>query len=161
MYSDLHFSPSHFTLCDVSGETATSWKLGEADGDFAWLYQRKYLLSGWDGLFLVSPSNSKIWTEGEEVQGREEKKTEIYQCLISKCCWGKGNPNIVIWKSKRPRCFIHLDISTLPVKYYHQEKAWMTGKILHSYSTTFSAKMKAKKPSILVIYGQCWLPSTW
>ena len=34
---------------------------------------------------------------------------------------------IVIWKSENPRCLRRFDKSILPVDYYSQGKAWMTG----------------------------------
>ena len=50
---------------------------------------------------------------------------------------GEKETPIIIWKSERPRCFKGFDISCLPVKYFHQKKAWMTGNILHSYLKNF------------------------
>ena len=42
--------------------------------------------------------------------------------------WEKEQP-IVIWHSANLRCFRGFDQQVLPVKYYHQQKAWMTGEI--------------------------------
>ena len=37
---------------------------------------------------------------------------------------------IVIWKAEKPRCFKGIDVSKLPVTYFRQTNAWMTGEIL-------------------------------
>ncbi len=36
---------------------------------------------------------------------------------------------IVIWKSEKPRCFKGVNVHQLPVQYFNQKKAWMTGEI--------------------------------
>ena len=38
-------------------------------------------------------------------------------------------PLVFINKSARPRCFKHMDMNSLPVKYYSQSKSWMDCKI--------------------------------
>ena len=58
----------------------------------------------------------------------------------------KKETPIVIWTSESPRCF-----SSLPVKYYHQKNAWMSGEILVSYLTAFNQKMKGQRRSVLLL----------
>ena len=43
------------------------------------------------------------------------------------------------------------NISCLPVRYYHQKDAWMSGEILVSYLSTFNQKMKGKIISVLLL----------
>ena len=38
-----------------------------------------------------------------------------------------------IHKPARPRCFKHMDMGTLPVKYYSQKNAWMDTKIFEKW----------------------------
>ena len=42
---------------------------------------------------------------------------------------------VVIWKSQNPRCFKGMGISSLPVRYCSQPKAWMTSEILDAILT--------------------------
>ena len=63
---------------------------------------------------------------------------------------GEKEKPVVIWKSANPRCFRGFDKCLLPVKYYDQQKAWMTGEILDSYLTAFNSKMKAERRCILL-----------
>ena len=37
---------------------------------------------------------------------------------------------VVIWKSDKPQCFEKVTKTQLPVQYFSQKKAWMTGDIL-------------------------------
>ena len=59
----------------------------------------------------------------------------------------KENP-VVIWTSKKPRYFRGVEISSLPMKYFHQSKASMTGDILNKILSTFNHKMIQQKWSI-------------
>ena len=51
---------------------------------------------------------------------------------------------------KKPRCFKRVDVSHLPVLYFSQPKAWMTGDIMHSILTKLNAQMKAQSCNILL-----------
>ena len=59
---------------------------------------------------------------------------------------------VVIWTSAIPRCFRGFSISCLPVKYYDQKNAWMSGEILVSYLTTFNLKNKSQRRSVLLLH---------
>ena len=58
---------------------------------------------------------------------------------------------IVIWTSATPRCFRGFSISLLPVKYFHQKNAWMSGEIFVSYLTTFNLKMRSQRSVLLFL----------
>ena len=45
---------------------------------------------------------------------------------------GKKEKPVVIYKSAKPRCFKRIDKQQLPVSYFHQNKAWMSGDIMNS-----------------------------
>ena len=64
---------------------------------------------------------------------------------------GDKEDPVTIWKSERPRCFRGVDISSLPVKYFHQSKAWMTGDILNKILSAFNLKMIRQKRSVLLL----------
>ena len=57
---------------------------------------------------------------------------------------------IVIWKSASPRCFKRINKSQLPVEYYNQDKAWMTGDILDNVLSKLNAKMKKDGRKVLL-----------
>ena len=54
-------------------------------------------------------------------------------------------------KKERPQCFKGVDKSHLPVKYFHQKKAWMSSEILDEVLSAFNQKMKANDCSILLL----------
>ena len=65
----------------------------------------------------------------------------------------KKEKPVLISKNTDPRCFRDFDKRQLPVRYYDQQKAWVTGEILNSYLTTFNSKMKAERRCILLFLG--------
>ena len=58
---------------------------------------------------------------------------------------------IVIWKSENPRCFKGIQKSMLPVEYFSQPKAWMTGEILHKILLKINIKLRRKERSVLLL----------
>uniref|UniRef100_A0ABM0LX64 Jerky protein homolog-like n=1 Tax=Saccoglossus kowalevskii TaxID=10224 RepID=A0ABM0LX64_SACKO len=42
-------------------------------------------------------------------------------------------PLVVIGKSKNPRCFKHVNMNNLPIRYFNQTRAWMSGVIFYSW----------------------------
>ena len=67
------------------------------------------------------------------VKGKGGKQRFIVTFLVNAA--GEKETPIFIWQSEKPRCFRGFDKNNLPVKYYHQMKAWMTGEILDSVLT--------------------------
>lgn len=56
----------------------------------------------------------------------------------------------MIWKSENPRCLRRFDKSLLPVTYFSQAKAWMTGDILDSILSKLNRQMVGKNCKILL-----------
>ena len=81
--------------------------------------------------------------------GKKSKKRITIVFLVS--ATGANETPVVIWNSKKPRCFRGFDVRSLPVKYYSQSKSWMTGEILVDYLTSFNQKMRAEKRSVLLL----------
>ena len=58
---------------------------------------------------------------------------------------------VVVWKSDNPRCFKKVDKSQLPVHYYSQQKAWMTGDILDQVLSKISRTLRVNGHSVLLL----------
>ena len=63
---------------------------------------------------------------------------------------GDKEAPVVIWKSENPRCFRGMIKSTLPIKYFSQKKAWMTGEILDNVLSSFNYKIRTEGRSVLL-----------
>ena len=57
----------------------------------------------------------------------------------------------VIWKSKNPRCFKGIDVSKLPVKYFCQSNAWMSGKILDELLTKVNRQLSFSSRLVILL----------
>ena len=78
--------------------------------------------SGKPSLTMVLPGKGCSVEEGK-------KRNRVTFGLITNTV-GDKEAAVVVWKSAKPRCFKSIDIGSLPVQYYSQSKAWMTGDIL-------------------------------
>ncbi|CAJ0846342.1 8639_t:CDS:1, partial [Entrophospora sp. SA101] len=80
------------------------------------------------------------------MQKDKERITILFCCNAS----GKNkNKPLVIGKSQKPRCFNHINIETLPVKYSNSTNAWMTMELWNDWLKWFDSQLKKK--SILLI----------
>lgn len=61
---------------------------------------------------------------------------------------GEKEVSIVIWKSEKPRCF---NVSTLPVHYYSQSKAWMNSEILDKVLTKLNRKFSSQHRNVALL----------
>ena len=132
------------TICgesgDVRGEIVTSWK--ERLPEILDSYRKEDIYNlDETGCFWRALPSCGFGEKGKECKSGKKSKHRFIIAFLVNAAGEKETP-IVIWKSECPRCFKRFDISCLPVKYYHQKKAWMTGNILHSYLTK-NAELKS------------------
>ena len=122
---------------DVRGDTVTSWK-----------ERLPEILRGYDKRDVFNIDKTGCFWRALPDRGFGQKRKKCKGGKWSKCRFtiaflvnadGEKETLIVIWTSESPRCFRGFNISCLPVKYYHQKNAWMSGEILVSYLhvTTF------------------------
>ena len=64
---------------------------------------------------------------------------------------GEKETPIVIWKPEKPRCFKGINVSSLPVHYYNQSKAWMTGEILDKVLTKLNRKFSSQHRNVALL----------
>ena len=64
---------------------------------------------------------------------------------------GDKEAAVIIWKSAKPRCFKSIDISSLPVQYYSQTKAWMTGDILETVLSKLNRRLSTQHRKIALL----------
>ena len=134
---------------DVRGETVTSWKERLPEILRGYAKEDIYNLDE-TGCFWKALPDKGFAQKGMQCKGGKKSKQRFTVAFLVNAAGEKETP-IVIWKSEKPRCFRGFDKNSLPVKYYHQTKAWMTGEILDSFLTTFNHKMKLKSRRILLL----------
>ena len=117
---------------DVRGDTVTSWK--ERLPEFLRGYEKQDIFNlDETGCFWRALPERGFGQKGKQCKGGKKSKCRFTVSFLVNAAGEKETP-VVIWTSEKPRCFRGFDISRLPVKYYHQKKAWMSGEILNSFN---------------------------
>ena len=83
-------------------------------------------------------------------KGGKKSKERVTVALFVSASGQKEKP-VLIWKSETPRCLREIDKASLPVKYYSQNKAWMSGEILEDILTTLNRRLIRTNQNILLL----------
>ena len=99
-------------------------------------------------MFLVGSSWKRLFYQ--QCHGGKKSKHRFTVALIVNADGEKEVP-IVIWKSEKPRCFKGINVSSLPVHYYSQSKAWMTGEILDKVLMKLNRKFSFQHRNVALL----------
>ena len=134
---------------DVSGETVESWK--ERLPEILHGYSANNI---WNldetGCFWRALPEHGFGKKGSLCKGGKKAKQRFTITLVANAAGGKESA-IVIWKAEKPRCFKGVDMSKLPVHYFSQSNAWMTGEILDSVLTRLNHRLSSCSRSIVLL----------
>ena len=110
---------------DVQGATVESWK--ERLPEIVQGYEKEDI---WNmdetGVFWRALPDSGFGQKSSSCKGGKKSKQRITIAFFVSAS-GHKEKAVVIWKSENPRCLQRFDKAILPVSYYSQKKAWMTG----------------------------------
>ena len=101
--------------------------------------------------FLASLPDSGFSQKGKQCHGGKQSKNRITVAFFVLAAGKKEGKPIVIWKSEKPRCLKRFNKAELPVNYFSQRKAWMTGEILDNVLTRLNRQLSSKNRNILLI----------
>lgn len=134
---------------DVSGATVSSWK--ERLPEILRGYSKKdvYNLDETACFWRALPATG-FGEKGKKCAGGKKSKQRFTIAFIVNAVGDKEKP-IVIWSSANPRCFRGFNKRQLPVEYYDQSNAWMSGLILDTCLTAFNSKLRLEKRNILML----------
>ena len=126
---------------DVRGETVDSWKERlpeilegyERDDNIIWNVDET-------GVFWQALPDRGFGQEGKQCYGGRKSKKRVTLALFVNASGKKEKP-IFIWKSETPRCLRNFDKSVLPVDYFAQKKAWMSGEIMDALLTKVNGQL--------------------
>jgi len=134
---------------DVSGATVDSWKerLPEVLQGYA---KRDIWNLDETGVFWKALPERGFVQKGRSCKGGKKSKQRFTIAFIANADGGKEKP-VVIWKYENPRCFKNLNKSFLPVSYFSQSKAWMTGDILDRILKKINQSLRAQSRFIALL----------
>ena len=133
---------------DVSGLTVSSWKerLPEIvkgyEPDDIWNMDES-------GVFWRALPENGFGQKGKQCKGGKKSKQRVTVAFFVTAAGNKEKP-VFIWESETPRCLKRFDKSVLPVSYFNQSKAWMTGQIMEVVLGKLNRRLSASKRSILL-----------
>ena len=146
---DIHKMKINGESGDVAGETITSWKeripelLRGYSAENVWNIDET-------GCFWRALPEHGFGRKGSECKGGKKSKQRLTIAFMVNAA-GEKESAIVIWKAEKPRCFKGIDISTLPVKYFSQPNAWMTGEILDEVLSKLNRRLSLQSRSIALL----------
>lgn len=82
--------------------------------------------------------------------GKQSKQRKTVTFIVNAVGASEAKP-IVIWKSDKPRCFKRVNKSQLPVQYFSQKKAWMTGDILDQVLSKINRTLRVNGRSVILL----------
>lgn len=98
------------------------------------------------GLFFRALPKTTLNRKGCQVKGYKTSKDRLTLLFICNAS-GDYKKVVVIGKPKNPRCFRN---KTLPLKYYSQNKAWMTKAIWENVLISLNKDMKSQNRNIIL-----------
>ena len=135
---------------DVRGETVSSWK--ERLPEIVVGYEAKDV---WNldetGCFWRALPEKGFGEKGKECKGGKKAKQRVTIAFIVNATGESEGKPIVIWKSENPRCFKNVDKKRLPVQYFSQSKAWMSGEIMDTILKKINVQLKRNGRSVLLL----------
>ena len=134
---------------EVQGETVDSWK--ERLPQIVQGYSKDNI---WNmdetGLFFRALPDRGFAQKSRSCKGGKKSKQRVTIALFVSASGHKEKP-VFIWKSENPRCLRGFDKSCLPVSYYSQSKAWMSGEILENILTKLNRRLLKSNRNILLL----------
>jgi len=101
------------------------------------------------GLFWRTLPDKGFGQKSKQCKGGKKTKQRLTVAFFVNATGKKEKP-IVIWKSENPRCLRRFDKSLLPVTYFSQPKAWMTGDIMEAILSKLNRQMISTNHKILL-----------
>ena len=134
---------------DVQGETVQSWK--ERLPEIVQGYRSEDV---WNmdetGIFWRALPDRGFGQKSKSCKGGKKSKQRITVAFFVSASGHKEKP-VVIWKSENPRCLQRFNKLCLPVSYYSQPKAWMTGEILDDILSKLNRRLTTTNRNILLL----------
>ena len=134
---------------EVQGETVDSWKEQLPQIVQGYLKDNIWNMDE-TGLFFCALPDRGFAQKSRSCKGGKKSKQRVTIALFVSASGHKEKP-VFIWKSENPRCLHGFDKFCLPVSYYNQSKAWMSGEILADILTKLNRRLLKSNQNILLL----------
>ena len=103
------------------------------------------------GCFWKTLPDKGFAQKTKQCKGGKKCKQRVTVAFVVNAAGESETQPIVIGSSENPRCFKGINKSKLPVKYFSQPKAWMTGEIVDKVFSEVNKQLKSKGRSVLLL----------
>ena len=105
------------------------------------------------GCFFKALPDKGLVEKGKEAKGGKKSKQRFTIAFFVNAAGEKIDKPLVIWKSKKPRCFKHLSDKSRPadVHYFSNPKSWMTSDVMQAVLTRFNRKLLLEQRKVVLI----------
>lgn len=107
------------------------------------------------GLFYKLLPDKTYTIKNEDCHGGKLSKERVTILLGANLTGNDKLKPLVIGKSKKPRCFNGINMSTLPVTYEANKKAWMTCDIFNEWLSNWNRKLQVQNRKVLLFIDNC------
>ena len=146
---DIHRMKINGESGDVAGETVVSWRERIPELLHGYSAENVWNLDE-TGCFWRALPEHGFGTKASQCKGGKKAKQRFTIVFIANAA-GEKESAIVIWNAAKPRCFKGIDVSKLPVTYFSQRNAWMTGEILDEILTKLNHRLSSCSRSIALL----------
>ena len=99
------------------------------------------------GCFFKALPEKGLAEKKSQATGRKKSKTRLTIAFLKNAAGEKAIEPLVVWRSKKPRCFKNIKDLFRPhdIYYYSNPKAWMTTKFMTSILGKINRQMEVAK----------------
>ncbi len=107
------------------------------------------------GLFYRALPERSLVAKGDSCKGGKKSKDRVTVLLACSAAGEKLKPLVIGRKAANPRCFRGYNLATLPVTYYANRKAWVTGDLFKKWLNLINNQMKRQNRDIRLFIDNC------
>ena len=114
--------------------------------------QRDILNMDESGCFFKALPAKGLAQKGKKTKGGKKSKQQITVAFFVSAGRGKVGKPIVIWRSKKPRCFRLASASDklVEVSYFDDSKSWMQVEIMEKVLDTINHQMRKQRRKVIL-----------
>ena len=104
------------------------------------------------GCFFKALPEKGLAEKKSQARGGKNSKTRLIIAFFVNAAGEKAIKPLVVWRSKKPRCFKNIKSLSRPhgIYYYPSPKAWMTAEITTSILGKINQQMEVAKRKIIL-----------
>ena len=107
------------------------------------------------GLYYRAMPDGSLTFRSENLVGSKRAMDRITVLCCANMTGEHKMELLVIGKSAKPRCFKGVSMSSLPVQYHANKKAWMTSFIFSNWIINWNDELKKNNRKILLLVDNC------